>query len=324
LTIPRDVLNRTANTSRCTGMLYVQVLNSLRNPATAADSIDIIVETRAGDDFQYGFFGTNDELPIAYIMPTTAPTDGQMDEFGPAQGCEQLFPSPVDRTYNPNQIGMGEVITSTRQILKRYVPLPGVLPAPSNIETKLLRYWPQITGASYNGTAVGIAVDNVWNSTIDRITQLFRFKSGAMRVMISAVFAKPEAAVADAINPWIISAFSYLEGNPANPPAGLFVESDQITRFGERTFAIPQQMYFPNQEGVVEVDVPFYQPYPISLTDVGRPSYQDETSNSRVPYNGGTSITVEDNGAAFVRLIPGEDFSFGYLMGPPVTGLAPL
>jgi len=324
LTIPRDVLNRTVNTSRCTGMLYVQVLNSLRNPATAADTIDIIVETRAGDDFQYGFFGTNDELPIAYIMPTVAPTDGQMDEFGPAQGCEQLFPSPVDRTYNPNQIGMGEVITSTRQILKRYVPLPGVLPAPSNIETKLLRYWPQITGASYNGTAVGIAADNVYNSTIDRITQLFRFKSGAMRVMISAVFAKPEAAVANAINPWIISAFSYLEGNPANPPTGLFVEDDQITRFGERTFAIPQQMYFPNQEGVVEVDVPFYQPYPISLTDVGRPSYQDETSNSRVPYNAGTSITVEDNGAAFVRLIPGEDFSFGYLMGPPVTGLAPL
>jgi len=317
LTPPVDVAT-IDNSSRCTGMLYVQVLNSLRNPATAADNIDVIVETRAGDDFQYGFYGSNDELPVAYTMYAVGPTDGNIDEFGPAQGCDQFFPSVVDRTFNPNQIGMGEAIVSTRQMLKRYVPLPEVMPKPSNIESEEILFYPQLTGSTYVGSgsdAIGIATVNP-NSTLDRITMLFRFKSGSMRVMLQEI-----TLGTDDPNAALITGHSHVERLPVAPKPPRFTSVPIMWKdVGGHVFAVPQQLYFPSQEGVVEIDVPYYQEYPIMLTDVGNPTYHGNLTPGRVPNNGGTMITVYGGDLMFTRVIPGEDFSFGYLMGPPVTG----
>lgn len=50
----------------CTGMIYVDVLNALRRPATAADTIEIVVESRAAPDFEYALPRMDPGLHILY------------------------------------------------------------------------------------------------------------------------------------------------------------------------------------------------------------------------------------------------------------------
>jgi hypothetical protein len=50
-----DIQRDLTSASLPTGMLYVEVLNALRNPSSAADFIEFIVEVSAGDDFQFSY-----------------------------------------------------------------------------------------------------------------------------------------------------------------------------------------------------------------------------------------------------------------------------
>jgi hypothetical protein len=323
LTPPQDIATGLAQ-SRNTGMLYVQVLNALRNPATAADAIEVLVETRAGSDFQFGFYGTNSELPVCYDMYVgVSPVVMDPAESGPAQSCESFFPSKKDTSFTPNQIGMGEAIVSLRQLLKRYVPEPDAMPKPAG-PANATNYWPQLTGSSRMGFGSGaIGLQSKFNSSLDRFTLLYRFKSGSMRVML-----QNQVATASLTTPWTITGLSHVYGNAPLVPNPTGTQNQYTPVVGINTtpglarFAVPQQLYIPQQEYVGEYDVPYYEEYPIMLTDVGNPTYADNQSAGKVPYNSGTCLQV-DNDLALVRTIIGEDFSFGYLMGAPVTGFTP-
>ena len=90
--------------------------------------------------------------------------------------------------------------------------------------------------------------------------------------------------------------------------------------------AITENTYL---EPIVEIEAPFYQMWPALLTETNLPSLSDPGYTARadfgdLPYNSGTQLRwtsadgFDSNKAAFYRSI-GESFSYGYLLGPPMT-----
>jgi len=89
------------------GMIYARVINSLRAPSTASSSIEIIVESRAGDDFEFAnpIMPVTSELTIAFDSPgdfgvitdvtgVTWPNDsaGKVEKF-----YQGLRPTPAEQ-----------------------------------------------------------------------------------------------------------------------------------------------------------------------------------------------------------------------------------
>jgi hypothetical protein len=98
-----------------------------------------------------------------------------------------------------------------------------------------------------------------------------------------------------------------------------FFREVDATTWPEVSTSLPAVKFFEIQEGSIELDVPFYQPYPVQMTNLGRPTSADAFSEGfEQPYNFGTEIALNNDSAFDVFRSIGEDFSFGYLVGPPL------
>jgi len=84
------------------------------------------------------------------------------------------------------------------------------------------------------------------------------------------------------------------------------------------------QTFCGNQEPVLEFTVPFYQAYPALLTGWGNPrTFVDGTEDGKyelMPYNAGTQLSLPTElQSAETRMSIGEDFSYGFFQGVPIT-----
>jgi len=272
-----------------TAMIYVTVVNSLRNPSTAADHISFIVETSAGEDFQFAFPRTRNKvllIPTEEQLRRDFPAKPALVSSGPAHAGEiqTLDAAPSDQ-LSANKIAMGEVITGWRALLKRY--------------SKYLTYT-QVEGnftvEPYRTAALGSTTDDfdLWSAA----EALYRFVSGS--VILSVVPDFPDSG-----RPSIVSVHTI----------------DRHNEYDVRRTTSPQVVQSLILEPVVELGVPFYQETPAIPTHVGKPS-QSDTSDVRsnfgaLPFNNGTTLTSSVNGT--IWRASAEDFSFGYLIGPPAT-----
>jgi len=91
-----------------------------------------------------------------------------------------------------------------------------------------------------------------------------------------------------------------------------------LTQDVDLSGGLPLQFFFSKPEQVMEIDVPWYQLYPSMLTNVGVPT---KSSASTVPYNEGTQLICDTSVPYNIFRTIGEDFSFGYLLGPPINFL---
>jgi len=290
-----------------TGMLYVEVLNALRNPTTAANSIEFLVETCAGTDFQFGFFTDHDSYEPIYGPPVAAkklmPRVQMMGDDGK---CKPFFPSCDMKSYTPNIYGMGEAITSLRQILKRYHKLVnGSLPVPTGGKhTAIFPF--------YDGNGNGHS-ENVY----DYISLLYRMRCGSLRLGIV-----PTTSNATNMEFTIIPYSSV-----STTSAFVDVNPDY---FPQAKTGRPLNFLFPLQEALIELDVPFYQNYPAMPTGTGNMKIATDLFEGAnlgvnlVPFNEGTQVIVtKQNAALDIYRSIGEDFSFGYLIGPPMRTWTP-
>jgi len=298
-----------------TGMLYVEVLNSLRNPTTAADRIEFLVETSAGEDFQFGYF-SNKGVWAPLFKPLTpgfaaVQSTNEFYRVGYAQ-INDFFDSRKMNGMNPNQLGLGEFVTSFRQLMKRYMTYPSFLIAPITAGFDL-RIYPYLTGHQHGdqGTQYG-----PFSSVFEYVAFLYRFQVGSMRVLFQQI---PNLENQTATQPCSVT----LSPRSLDTPIDWNV---QVNTGGlpADNMGIPRVDYFPFQEAVLEVDVPFYQALPTILTYLGGMRNMDEnlfvaTPPNQVPTNSGTTLVTATKVNLEVARQIGEDFAFGYLVGPPLS-----
>lgn len=294
------------------GMLYVIVVNSLRNPTTVASNIEFIVETRAGEDFQFAVPGiTTYSYPCIDNQDTVSELS-LIDTYGyrgEIQG--DMFENPTNSSVGVNALGYGEVVTSTRQLLKRYMPLD-VATFDESTST-ITPYYGVPIGTVTTPSTIFARITSL-NDTFRWVMSLFRMMSGPMRT--STLCNKP-TNVCNATYVMIPAIQWY---NPDSQSHVLTGQSQVLWSHLEQAGST---------EPVMELEIPFYQPYPMILTNLGAPNelsteeiFTPTTNFVNTPNNRGTVLLVAGGDAfsttSWYRHI-GERFSFGMLLGPPPT-----
>lgn len=317
---PIDTINPSAlSYDAPTGMIYVEILNQLKNPSTTASHIEFIVETSAAEDFQFAFLTQGSKFnPVRRFIPSSperpvrfALYNDQPEEMVKmnckkvaAQICDTFFNANKMRDFNPNLLGMGEAITSLRQILKRSAKL-GTLPAVVAGSVNVIR--PLVTNSSWVAQPEGAGVAD---GIFDYISNLFRLQSGGMRLLFVSDFSVSHTTVI---------ARTHSNSNYTGAPTSFFTV-DSITSWPKDTSSLPLVYMFPFTENTLEIDIPFYQEIPVIMTDVGSPVYESlNHADALNPTNGGTEIALNNTDPLEVFRSIGEDFSFGYSIGPPLT-----
>jgi hypothetical protein len=192
--------------------------------------------------------------------------------------------STSEEDVNANTVG--EAFTGFRQWLKRYFQLE------TGTNTRFTVYQAQ-KGKQALGGDLRREVDVFY-----KVSLLYRFMSGSMRVLAvrSDGYRVSEEAMSTDI------------------PLDVFASGETIV---ETT----------SSEPLMEYTIPFYQKFPALLTDSGTPHFSEPEEHppglayTELPHNLGTQIAFSsgfvNNGRLYQAI--GEDFSFGYLIGVPLT-----
>lgn len=265
-----------------TGIIIVTVLNSLRAPSTAADHIETLVFTSAGNDFQFAIPKMADSTALATRKnEIPAPTYTMNAQIG-------MYPCTEDMSEKPNTIGVGEFFVSLRQLLKRYILFDGVEPGGVQL--------PFIFRNAPGKVQDVVTPQNpfLW------VSELYRFYAGSLRILY-------EVGTDVSVHKLTLV------------PGG---EPDLQHTGYLPTRAAPVVLQAGRIEPVMEVSVPFYQQCKAMPTQVGNPRIVHETGMNAAPFtsilhNTGTQLTIPPFNTAYRSI--GEDFSFGFLLGPPVT-----
>jgi hypothetical protein len=266
-----------------TAMIYVIVLNSLRNPTTTANTIDIIVETSAASNFQFAFPRSERSTLLVSSEEQLRTDFPATPARGPAHANVQgLLESAPNDQLSANLISMGEMITGWRQLLKRYSHY--LVPSHIGNQFQVLPYF------TAQETSTKDAFDLYSACEI-----LYRYVSGSLRIAPTAFTISTHLVITHSIQ-------AHDDHEPRNTTAPTVLQS-------------------PILEPVVELGIPFYQETPAIPTHVGLPrqsvSTKLNTNFSEVPFNEGTALYSSTD--ANIWRSTGEDFSFGYLVGPPAT-----
>lgn len=444
-----------------TGMVYVEVLNALRNPAAAADHLEVIVEVSAGDDFQFSYpwvladgYAPLPTLPVAFLSQVSEkeaigarklgdrthgpkpvekaetmqevgkckydfdtfeniksslnppPTKPELElriedpkSVGPVKpepvvttfrfmtnaemlklpmGSEKDIPillpeanptkqydlytqgvlwnkflasnpqadkdrawalfvhqypvpqQPVERAKREtgeiqsnivkrsdqenlavNVFGMGEVVTSLRQLLKRYTFVGEATTTQSDGVSYAPGAFPGMNGQ------LPVFVPNSHRDYLSRISYIYRWWSGSFRVAV-----QPRLGVDEANHPILAKGIAGFDATIA--PSGnnkLIIAGNIRVDDGRAITSV-----FPTAEKFTELVLPFYQRTLALPTQVGgiRPAEIDRGvfGLDYVPANYGTSVSFRGASTLTVWEAVGDDFSFGYLIGPPISGIA--
>jgi hypothetical protein len=299
-----------------TGMIYVRVINALRNPSTCADSIDIIVETRAGEDFQVAYpmicdgrYGGSEMGDLEVSNGVWCRANLPTLESGRAQAA---YDSEENADPGINALGMGEVVTSFRQVLRRYERIAQNTSSTSPHDSKMFGGSSNVIRpylSSWNDGAVGTH-DVAWDY-FSRVLSLFRFMCGGMRLYVAG---QPNSSSSDQPNAM------YYGEVPGNTSQKFALDTGDAP---EEQLNIAYAAQVGPFEPVVELELPYYSFYPVTLTTVGLPptsNYVPLTVNNNT--GPGVRVQTAASHSPLVMRAIGEDFSFGYLIGAPVTFLA--
>jgi hypothetical protein len=277
------IANHTQNVP--TAMIYVEVLNALKQPTTAANSIDFVVETSAGEDFQFACPAVSKAVSLVTSEEQLRADYPKIPTVfsGEAHSADTILDSVGGDDIIANKIAIGEVITGWRALLKRYSKW--LVQVPVDDYFILRPYDSALLGSTKTPFDFYAAAEI-----------LYRFVSGGLRVGMKAKSVSGKGVVVThEVEP-------YGSADVRADTSGAVLQAELL-------------------EPVVELGVPFYQPTPGILTNLGSPkeSYASEegTNYLEMPYNSGT--IVRSSAESEVWRSTAEDFSFGYLVGPPQT-----
>jgi len=186
------------------------------------------------------------------------------------------------------------MVVSLRQILKRTQIYLTVI-------SNYVRLQPYVT------QSIGAADGEEWRTFFDRFAALYRWQSGGLHLTFV-----PTAG------------FDLVRDVSITPSWQEFTAENQTRQTILATVVHQGQPVAPavsRFEGLTEFLIPFYQPFTALLTSVGAPVYQNnEEANGlhAVLHNNGTCVDVDNAIGVRVGRHIAEDFSFHYLIGPPI------
>lgn len=400
-----------------TGILDIQVLTSLRRASdSVADNCPINIWISADTDFALsipdgGDFGVT--IPIALleaqIFNRTDPAIAHNEQVD--HSASEFFPASSMPFTGPEELTIGEKMTSLRQVIKRFCPIAIAHPYPYKLETNAGAVFPgpidlstneylynQITlDPAYFGMvddysnpdllvlpesrqSDGIIHTNAFNAMTRfrashpfyRISYLYRFFRGGTRYKIvnpptnniqvrssgwrladndalSTVYTNSLDSVNTGdLRPQLplfaVRDNSIIEnGLVAEPAVGTFFEYGNLNQF--------EHYVYPDLNGTLEVEVPYYGQTPISVvcekttssvdgplvrrskihlrrshdpfgmdtfiyqyTDVAVNPVSGWTTTAPSTRSGGLRQCI---GGAVIYQAAADDFSFGYLVGAP-------
>jgi len=304
-------------------------VNSLRNASTAADHIEVLVENSAGEDFQIAYpeitYGSNFRIWVRATLPAlfgggfnAQSVLESIEAAGAPTNAQSGISSDEVSDASINALGMGEVITSFRQVLKRFDKFPDVfnldeyfqnsnikVPADATVNDAVIA--PMMTVWHSNAT-IGQNLASNHVSYFDCVASLYRFACGSMRILTSWRNAPPDS--------W------YIYQASTNDVDEIEYWARATTAPSENEFR-PYALQYSKFEPLQELHVPFYSPFPVNLGPMGHPENHILPTALKVSNGSGPKVYMSGvKGLSIdVRRATGEDFSFGYLVGPPVTAI---
>lgn len=306
------------------GVLDVLVLNELRVPETAGNSVNILVYYKGGDDFELAGPGVGTTTPYGPIV------------FSPQAGDEVLKTGPIGDVAPRSMdtfascLSMGELFCSVKQLLNRYTPIL-MTTWPSN--TTGLSIWPWFIGAMYMNSTTGVLTPAlVGGDTLCIIAPMYAMYRGSMKIMhkgSSIDFASGGITTGRSISVAAgISPALPLMNPGALPPVGApLVNLSPDVAVGTSYYSTNSTVatgvvVSDSGNGVHAFSVPYYCMTKSSLAVV-------QTNSNLVPSDITTPTTMltifgkGSNGSnvdSCIYRAAGDDFQLSYFIGcPPIT-----
>lgn len=313
------------NYEATTGVLVVEVLNQLRNPDTVATVLNCNVWVSGGDDIQFAVPDFSQNMPVtddsttvrfldgeeqelfdknpqryAYSALPKAQVLGQLQDTGFNQTMEnanEMFTAPRTSAVDASATCIGEHTQNLRTVIKRF----GIFGSSSIGTNKAVKIKSNYFGIPAKATANGINL-----VPIDYVSWLYRFYRGGVRykaLVQPKALSGPIGVVADQGIIQTPSAFSNDAANVAEY-GRLLNQTGTFSHFIDTIY-----------NRFLEFTLPYFSNTHISLlrgTGITPSNFDDRSSAA---YLFGNSADGEDDITMFKAA--GDDFSFGWLVGPP-------
>lgn len=303
-------LQPTQFTDQVGGYLDIKIINTLRNPETVANNVQLLMYFSGAEDL---------EIAVPSFERLAPPFSPQM--FSPsADKAEILAEKPIGSSTAPafdarfGSSSIGELFTSVRQLVLRNTQLfasnPGT-PTELNI-------WPYFTSCTYLDTT-GIVGPNYGGDMFSYVSPMYAFYRGGMRVTVVSATSGPMTAT---LAPLLVTANADVISSTSRVING---SSAVLNWKGNNTNVVPSgSAPTDGDTSVISVSTPYYCRTPVSL-NVPSPTGQ-------IPTNFGAPEISESLGAVNVKGISvpvlyrsiAEDFQFTYFVGcPPIIASLP-
>jgi len=316
------------------GYIVVEVINALQRPNTlVSDTVGIIVEFSAGDDFELAVPIGVPFVPALGVVAAAPPSERaealmwmpptRQEQQMHEESSVQLFKKqPVDDAESA-LASVGEKIVSIKQLMQRFnrvtTDTPG-LPAGSVIS---IRPW-AVVGRSLNSGTAAKGFETLNCDYYSYFSAIFAYFRGGMRIKSRDIFnIAPTAETALSFNDSAPQSF-FLDCRTdvkQDWPGKIFLGTD-LGPEARGSFA--QNFHVSGRDGIYEVSVPYYC-NTIMHRSCAFAITNDDANDSNVfalPLVCWQSFVFSNSDAAkppnfFIWRAVADDFQFGFLTGCP-------
>jgi hypothetical protein len=288
------------------GTIRIEVFNQLRAPDSVLDRIHFNIWIAGESDLQFAvptFQRYVPSLPNAPTFKAQVLGTAQDQGFNDMVDKPRLFETSHTNKIDPCKYSIGEYVSNLRYLTRRFAPTQNITSLATGPAWSFPNYY---FGSAFNpGGASPDDITNFKITPVEYISYLYRFFRGGMRW--KAMYSGPVTAGG-------YQEFLLAHGLPTAREASSITTSLYDRLFKSTNTFIHRT--FNTVNPVAEVTVPFYSQVPVRAivgTDVAQPSFlEDSATIYKVQtYSGSGSDNVEVFRAA------SDDFSFGWLVGPP-------
>lgn len=287
------------------GTLTITVLNQLRAPSTAYQTINALVYANGGKDLDFAIPSTD-----LWKRPVIPQMNSNTAMCEPACIIEEAGVGG-EPTKNPSlrysQFDVGEHFNSVRQLLARYSQF-----FLANPVTDLLPLWPYFTSLFYVATTTGITSTNVGGDMFSYVSPCYAFYRGGVRVnMTTPTSTQYSSTLCPSMFPTQTSPITNSTSGPSN--LGISFVPTWYTGTTRQPVATN---YSDLGIGTYAFQVPYYSKTPVSLNVPLRANTipLDESQSQSVVVVRKLAVSFELE--SFHRSIA-EDFQFTYFVGCP-------
>lgn len=290
------------------GLLAMEVLNELVAPGITANAIVCLVEIRGGDNFQLAFPMAPGWIPISSDPSASRRAAVQLQAFdeAPTRDAAQTGNDLTQELFESSlKIGdvcsekycIGEKIKSVKSLLMRFNYL-------DTYNSKSRYFIPWFANSS---TDQNISDTNSrrWGDYYSYLSAIYAFQCGGMRIKL--VNAKnPNDRV-----------MATLMANVQVPSKIDEATKDLVINSDARFCPFPRTIAYPNHEGAIEVEIPFYSQTYATVTTTNHPMFPVPEDPTNWKGQGVHFEFLGDGGDYIAFRAVADDFEFGYLIGAP-------